>query len=156
MENQILEMNNVRLIHLNFEGRATKFNREGDRNFSVVIEDPDMIRQLIEDGWNVKTKVSAEDPSSTYSYLPVKVKFDHRFPKLNPKMYLKTRGRTVLLTEEGIGVLDQVDIQSVSMDIRPYHYEVQGKTGITAYLVAGEVVQRTNRFTPDQFEDDVE
>ena len=50
------------------------------------------------------------------------------------------------LDEESIGCLDNIDIESVSMDIRPYDWEVNGRTGRTAYLQSMEVVQRIDRF----------
>ena len=50
------------------------------------------------------------------------------------------------LDEESISMLDDIDILSVDLDIRPYDWEVQGKTGRTAYLQSINVVQEIDRF----------
>lgn len=43
-------------------------------------------------------------------------------------------------------MLDEIDIQSVNMDIRPYDWEFGGKNGRAAYLSAMEVTQNIDRF----------
>ena len=43
-------------------------------------------------------------------------------------------------------MLDEIDIQSVDLDVRPYDWEVNDKTGRTAYLQAINVVQNIDRF----------
>ena len=74
--------------------------------------------------------------------LPVKIKFTD----YGPNVYLRTGDRVNKLDEESIGCLDNIDIDSVDMDIRPYDWEVNGRTGRTAYLQSMEVVQRIDRF----------
>ena len=75
-------------------------------------------------------------------YLPVKVKFSAR----GPKIYLRTGDRMNTLDEEAVGMLDHIDILSVDMDIRPYDWEVNGSTGRTAYLQSMCVTQNVDRF----------
>ena len=43
-------------------------------------------------------------------------------------------------------MLDEIDIQSVDMDLRPYDWEVNGKEGRSAYLQAMNVIQNIDRF----------
>ena len=138
----ILQIADARIIFKNFEGRGDKFNREGDRNFSLLIEDENTANALIKEGWNVKIKPGREEGDDPFMRLPVKVKFTD----YGPNVYLVTGNRRNELDEESIGCLDNIEIESVDMDIRPYDWEVNGKTGRTAYLQSMEVVQRIDRF----------
>ena len=138
----ILQIDDARIIFKNFEGRGDKFNREGDRNFSLLIEDENTANALIKEGWNVKIKPGREEGDDPFMRLPVKVKFTD----YGPNAYLITGNRRNKLDEERIGCLDNIEIESVDMDIRPYDWEVNGKTGRTAYLQSMEVVQRIDRF----------
>ena len=142
----ILQIDEARIIYRNFSGAPSKFNREGDRNFAVVINDEEIKDALIEEGWNVKIKAPREEGDEPFMYLPVKIKFNER----GPKVYLKSGKATNRLDEESINCLDHVDIVSVDMDIRPYDWEVQGKTGRTAYLQSIWVTQEVDRFA-DRF-----
>lgn len=138
----IMQIDNARIIFKNFEGRGDKFNREGDRNFSLLIEDPDIADAMVEKGWNVKIKEGRDEDEGPFMRLPVKVKFT----EYGPKVYLNSAGNVTELDEESIECLDNIDIESVDMDIRPYDWDVNGKTGRTAYLQSMNVVQRIDRF----------
>lgn len=136
----ILEIEDARIMFRNFRGEGDKFNREGERNFSVVIPNEEIAEELKKDGWNIKEK-ETED-GSVYYRLPVKIKFNAR----GPAAYIVSGNNATRLNEDTIAMLDEIDIQSVSMDIRPYEWEVNGKTGKTAYLQAIEVIQNIDRF----------
>ena len=138
----ILQIDDAKIIFKNFEGRGDKFNREGDRNFSLLIEDPNTADALVDKGWNVKIKESRDPDDGPFMRLPVKVKFTD----YGPRVYLNSAGNVTELDEESIACLDNIDIETVNMDIRPYDWEVNGKTGRTAYLQSMEVVQRIDRF----------
>ena len=139
----ILQIDDAKIIFKNFEGRGDKFNREGDRNFSLLIQDPDTADALIREGWNVKIKDARDEDEGPFMRLPVKIKFS----EYGPRVYLKSsKPEPIELDEESIGMLDQIDIESVDMDIRPFNWEVNGRTGRTAYLQSMHVVQRIDRF----------
>ena len=138
----ILQIDDARIMFRNFRGEGDRFNREGDRNFVLIIPNEDIADALAKEGWNVKIKDPREEGDAPFMYLPVKVKFNDR----GPQVYLITGNRHNRLTEESVGMLDDIDIASVNMDIRPYDWEVNGKTGRTAYLQSIEVFQEIDRF----------
>ena len=141
----VVQIDNERIIYRNFAGAPSKFNREGDRNFAVVIEDQDIAEALTEKGWNVKIKPPREEGDEPFMFLPVKVKFNDRGPRVYLQNSLGGRNR-VTLDEDTVGILDNVDITNVDLDIRPYDWDVQGKTGRTAYLQSICVTQEVDRF----------
>ena len=144
----ILQLDDVRIIYRNFSGEGSKFNREGDKNFSVLIDNMELANDLIEQGWNVKIREPREEGDEPFAHLPVKVKFNDR----GPRIYLITGNRRNELDEESVAILDNIDIACIDMDIRPYDWEVNGKTGRTAYLHSMRVVQEVDRFAEDDYE----
>ena len=144
----ILQVDDARIIYRNFSGNGSKFNREGDRNFAVIIEDPELADELIAQGWNVKIKDAREEGEPPFMTLAVKVKFNDR----GPNVYLQSGNNRVRLDEESISCLDNVDIINVDLDIRPYDWEVNGKTGRTAYLHSMCVTQEVDRFASCDYE----
>lgn len=139
----ILQIDNARIVYRNFRGEGSKFNREGDRNFAVIIEDQQIADELAAKGWNVKIKPPRDEDDTPFMFLPVKIKFTDR----GPTVYLKSGDADpVKLDEESIDCLDDIDILNVDVDIRPYNWEVNGKTGRTAYLQSIFVTQEVDRF----------
>lgn len=138
----ILQIDDARIVYRNFKGEGSKFNRAGDRNFSVVIENEEIADELVKEGWNVKVKPPRDDEDTPFITLPVKIKFNDR----GPIVYLRSGDNMVKLDEESIDCIDDMDIISVDMDIRPYDWEVNGKTGRTAYLQSICVTQEIDRF----------
>ena len=145
--NNILQIDDARIIFRNFSGAPSKFNREGDRNFAVIIPEQEIADALIAEGWNVKIKPPREDGDTPFMYLPVKIKFNDR----GPRVYLKSGRNIIRLDEESVSCLDNVDIISVDLDIRPYDWNVNGMEGRTAYLQSIQVTQEIDRFY-DQYE----
>lgn len=143
----ILQIDDARIIYRNFSGEGSKFNREGDRNFSVIIDDPAIADELVAQGWNVKIREPREEGDDPFIHLPVKVKFNGR----GPRIYLVTGNRQNELDEESVSILDNLDILEVDLDIRPYEWDVNGKTGRTAYLHSMRVIQEVDRFAADEY-----
>lgn len=148
----ILEIEDARIIYRNFAGAPSKFNREGDRNFAVIIPNEEIKDQLVEEGWNVKIKPPREDFDEPFMFMPIKVVFNNR----GPAAYVRSGDSVTRLNEETIDMLDEIDIASVDMDIRPYDWEVNGRTGRSAYLQAINVTQNVDRFGARYSEEGVE
>ena len=111
-----------------------------------MIPDQEAADALIKEAWNVKLKPPREDGDSPFMYLPIKVKFNER----GPACYLVTGTRMNRLDEHTVSCLDDVDISSVDMDVRPYDWNVNGKDGRTAYLQSIKVTQQIDRFAAEQ------
>lgn len=145
----VLQIDDARIIFRNFRGEGGKFNKEGDRNFALIIPNEEMAEALQNDvnkfgaGWNVKIKPPREEGDEPFIYLPVKVKFNDR----GPIVYLQSGRNRVKLDEESVSMLDDIDIASVDLDIRPYDSEINGKPFRAAYLQSMCVTQDIDRFS---------
>lgn len=128
LENTLL-MEGARIVFRNFAGKEGMYNKEGDRNFCVLL-DPDVAEQMDNDGWNIKTLKSREEGEPGTPYIQVNVGFKGRPPKV---VMITSRGRTDL-SEDSIELLDWAEIKNVDLIIRPYNWEVNGNAGVKAYL----------------------
>lgn len=121
---------NCRIIFRNFAGEQSQYNRAGDRNFCVVIDDEETASRLIKDGWNIKHLPPLDEGGEETAYLPVAVSFQNVPPTI---IMLSSRGRTHL-DESTIDILDYAEIETVDLIVNPYNWEVNGKSGVKAYV----------------------
>lgn len=136
-DNLIIE--DVQIIFRNFSGREDTYNRAGNRNFNVVIDDEDDAQRLIDDGWNLKVLKPRDPDDATVHYLPVTVNLNE-YTKVN----LVSKRNITQLDEESIEILDHAEIAKVDVTLRPYDWEVNGKSGRKAYLKEMFVVLQEN------------
>lgn len=133
----------ARIIFRNFKGKETNFNAEGDRNFGVILPD-DVGEAMLADGWAVKRlKATEEEQDEGIEFGPywLSVKVDYKKGRPPKIRQVTSRGPT-LLQEENVADLDNVDIAideetglpKVDLIVRPFFWEVGGRSGIKAYL----------------------
>lgn len=129
MPSSTVTIENARIIFRNFAGKEGQYNREGDRNFAVLL-DTDVANAMAEDGWNIKWLKPREEDEEQQAYVQVSVAYKGRPPRI---VMVTSRGRTTL-GEDLVEVLDWVDIANVDLILNPYEWSVNGKTGVKAYL----------------------
>lgn len=121
----------ARIVFRNFKGAEGMYNREGDRNFAVLL-DEDVAQAMAADGWNVKwpkERPNAEEGDVRSPHLGVSVSFKGRPPQI---VTITSRGR-MNLDEDVVEMLDYADFKTVDVIIRPYEWDVNGNRGIKAY-----------------------
>lgn len=114
----------------NFAGRETEINRDGKRTFCVVIPE-DMVEVLTADGWNVKERRYEDEPENTFHFLTVNVSYRGYYP---PEIAIFANGVRTDLDQDTVGQIDRMRIKKASLSINPSRWDVNGKTGISAYL----------------------
>lgn len=119
------------ILFRNFTGLEKQFNKPGDRNFVIVLDD-ETAEMMREQGWNVKSLKPREEDEEGRPYIQVAVsyKYEARAPRI---ILLTSKGRTPL-TEDMVTMLDYVDIFNVDVTLNPSQYDVNGNKGVKAYL----------------------
>ena len=136
-----IRIEGARIGFRNFSGEEGRFNPKGRRNFCVFLEE-DIAKDMEKEGWNVKWLQPREEGDEPQAYLQVKLVFG----KIPPKIVLVTgRGKT-RLDEDTVNILDWAEIQNVDLVIRPYSWEVNGNTGVSAYIKTMYVTLREDEF----------
>ncbi len=105
----------------NFEGRETEYNRKGDRNF-VIFLDNALAQQLEADGAPVSWKPDRYNEGEMRAQMKVHVKYrDRRGNEMvPPKVVLVTKKHQTQLSEETIGMLDNADIEKCDLILSQY------------------------------------
>lgn len=121
----------AKIAFRNFSGRQQKYNPEGIKNFCVVF-DPEVGEMLERDGWNIKWFKQDDEEIPPEAYLQVAVSYKNRPPRI---IMLTDGGRKKTpLSEKTVGLLDTAEFELVDIIITPYNWEVNGKSGVKAYL----------------------
>lgn len=143
-----LQIDNARILWPNFAGAEKGYDREGDRNFTLVFDNEALVDELIADGWNIKKRASDDPDEPPFMTMKVKLSYKERADGsvFGPKAYLWTNGIRNELDQDSIACLDHIDRGEINMDIRPHDWEYHGKTGRTARLNVIEVFQNVDRF----------
>jgi len=119
----------AQLIFRNFAGKEGMYNREGDRNFSVILTD-DAAVDMLADGWNVKYLEPREEGETPRPYISIAVNFGIRPPRIT----MITSNARTHLGVDSVEVLDWADVRTADVIARAYEWTVNGKSGVKANL----------------------
>lgn len=151
-----LTFEGAKIVFRNFAGVGNQFNREGARNFSIVIPSVDAALALYDAGWNVGVKAQKQEDKDAIRatndlkeriqilsdrgvlddalfHLKTTVNFNSKRPA---EIFLITEvgKKPVKLDENTVAQLDLADIVSCDIIVSPYAWTSPRGSGITAYL----------------------
>lgn len=144
-ENRVLE--DVRIVFRNFSGKEGRYNREGARNFCVLL-DQDIATEMESEGWNIKYLKPRDENEEPQAYIKVAI----RFGRVPQRIFLVNNHGKFLLTEDTISILDWADIQTVDLIIRPYDTEINGAAFRKAYVQSMYVTIREDELTEKYYD----
>lgn len=130
MSDNSIIVENAKLIFKNFSGAEGPYNPAGNRSFSLLLDTPELCDLFGNAGFNIKPLQMRDEDTEQHFHLPVAV----GYKVMPPEVWLVTSHGKVPLTEETIGNLDFTAIANVDLAIRPRYWELNGRTGIKAYL----------------------
>ena len=158
-----LVVNDARILFRNFAGKEGKFNPAGNRNFCLVIDDTKVAKDLEEDGWNVKYLTPRDPGEEPKPYLSVKVNYSQNPPKIYMMSgkFMDASGKVrfrnhTLMDEDTIASLDYAEIENVDIVVNPYQWEVNGRTGVKAYVKTMYVTIADDPFADKYYPEDDE
>lgn len=150
-----IAVDGARIVFRNFKGEANTYNRAGDRNFALVIDNEEFAQKLTDEGWNVHIRPPREDDGEPFIYLPVSVSY--RISRLAPKIFLKKPKKDPIPIEENdVANFDDLEYSDIKMVINPRHW-VDDRTHlerIKAYLIEMWWVQKETLHFYEAFADD--
>lgn len=138
MPRKLLKVESPELFRFNFAGVPTNNNKQGHRQFDWKIPTEEMAQALKEDGWSVWYTNESEKYGPSRACITCEMRFHHEkeLEHLNPRIYKCTRKHPdgILLPEDLVGDLDNDEIVDTVLWISPKYWEVNGKSGIKAYV----------------------
>lgn len=128
-EAQTVMLEDAKLIFRNFAGKEDQYNKEGNKNFAVLLDEA-TAEMLLNDGWNVKYLKAREEGDEPQPYLPVGVRFD----VMPPTIVMITSSGRARLDDDSVAVLDWANILTVDLIVRAFIWNVGDKSGTKGYL----------------------
>lgn len=140
-----VNIENARIGFKNFEGREGMYNKAGERSFAVFLDEK-TAEALLREGWNVKYPKEREnvDPEedTREPHIQVSISFDN-YPA---NVFLISNDNATRVDESEVSMLDWAELENVDLVIRPYTWNVNGNSGIKAYLKSGYFTIITDAF----------
>ena len=124
-----IRIEDARIGFRNFSGKEGTYNPPGRRNFCIFLE-RDLAIKLQEDGWNVRWLKPRDEDDDEQGYLQVEVSYK-KFP---PKVVIISSNGQTILDETSVNILDWSENKTVDLVVNPSNWDVNGKTGVKAYL----------------------
>lgn len=119
----------AQIFYKNFSGRPTEYNREGDKNFCVYIDNEELANEMINDGWNIRN-TNSEEPRY---YTAVKINYDNEY--YVPEVYkINSRNKKELLKKDTIACLDSADIANIDILISASTNSTTCKYALKGYV----------------------
>lgn len=144
MVNENMRLENVTIgfgSYRNFSGVKTEYNKAGERKFTIFL--PQAVADELEDiGWYVRHKPPYREGEDPQNLMDVAVAFDPYPPTV---ILIAHDGTRTYLNESNVGILDNTDIEKADLEIRPYNWDVNGKTGTKAYVKELDVYAKPPR-----------
>lgn len=139
----------------NFKGIARQFNKEGDRNFCVLLN-ATQAEDLKNKGWPVKY-LKPKDPNDNaplQPYMQIKVSYKFTEPKVTLVINKDHKKKLTELHESTIDMLDSVNILFADIEINPYNWTLpNGTKGVSAYLTKMYVAIKLNPLEERYYDD---
>jgi hypothetical protein len=162
-----VDFENATIAFRNFAGVGSRYNKEGDHNFVLIIDDEATALDMFKDGWNVKAYVNDDSLVSDLLNdgwdsvnvkpnlrneiefrLTVAVNFNTP-PNMPPVMiFTYVNGVETRIFEDTVGELDSAVLQNIDLTIRPRWWQ-DDKTGdwrIKAYLKEARITLEASRW----------
>lgn len=176
-----LEIAGAEIIFRNFAGRQTDYNREGDRNFSVVIPDPNQAISMYNAGWNVQIrpkdaatradmKVACRTFEERIAFLQqrgelddalfhLKVTVSYKYKEKAPKIWIYRNSirKRELMEESNVSTLDKAEIENIDLVINPSGWSKGDRSGYMAFLKEAHITIKESSFAEkyrDYYDDD--
>ncbi len=137
-ERPSLMLENKQILYRNFSGRAGMYNKEGDRDFSVILS-PEEADSMAAAGWTIRMTKVREEGDEAIPFFTVKVNYSGW---KDPKIVLMTSRARTRLDESDLITLDQCDIAYIDLIVNgnPWGPMADGKSGMSAYLQSAFVM----------------
>lgn len=135
IDGKMVSIEGVKIIprFKNFSGE--RWDNQGNRSFTIVIEDEDLLQALMNIGYKI-TYFDTEDEEGNPISIP-ELKIKVRFDKFPPEVYTLTgdeNGPVTKYNGETAKELDNLRFLNCDIVFTPYTWSSAGKSGTVPYL----------------------